>query len=204
MPCNTRRMQIRLIRHGEVDNPGDVVYADIPGFTLSQKGRDQAHAAAEYLAEAPPQLIVSSPLDRAVATADLIAATTGAAVTTDPRLTEWGLAVRWRGARWADLPVVFPGELEAYLADPRHLPFCPESIDEVADRTSDAVREWVAAVQGDIAFVSHEDPIHATHLRLTGANPPVFHEAKPTHCSVTTLQPADSGWTTHLHWAPPQ
>ena len=59
-------MVIHLIRHGEVDNPRDVVYADMPGFGLSETGRRQAEAAGSYLAATPLVRIVSSPLDRAL------------------------------------------------------------------------------------------------------------------------------------------
>lgn len=197
-------MHIHLIRHGEVENPTNVVYANIPGFVLSEKGRTQARAAGQHLAGSGLRLIVASPLDRAVETARLIAAETDAKVETDPRLTEWALAVRWRGARWAELPTVFPGELEAYLEDPRDLPFCPESIDEVALRITTAVSEWVAQSEIDIAFVSHEDPIHATHLSLIAAHPNVFHADKPTHCSVTTLTAINGKWSTISRWAPQQ
>lgn len=202
--CDTAAMQIHLIRHGEVDNPGDVVYADIPGFVLSEKGRSQAKAAGEHLAAQPLKLIVTSPLDRAVETADLIAAATKAEVVVDDRLSEWGLAVRWRGATWAELPVAFPGELEAYLADPNDLPFCPESIEQVAERIVTAVDEWVGRTTGDIAFVSHEDPIHATRHRLTGIVPTPFHSDKPAHSSVTTLEPAGDGWEIRSYWSPKQ
>ncbi|MDJ0954304.1 MAG: histidine phosphatase family protein [Acidimicrobiia bacterium] len=201
-PWDTQVMHIHLIRHGEVENPGDIVYGDIPGFVLSPHGRQQAKAAGRYLAPNPPTLIVSSPLDRAVETAGLIAAATGARTTTDVRLTEWFLAVRWRGATWSQLPTVFPGELEAYLADPRHLPFCDESIDLVADRFTAAVAEHVAGADGDVAFVSHEDSLHAAHNRLVGRTPEVFHANKPTHCSVTTLQRTNDGWADVVRWEP--
>ncbi len=195
-------MHIHLIRHGEVENPGDVVYGDIPGFVLSRLGRQQAQAAGRYLAPNPPTLIVSSPLDRAVETAGLIADAAGAKTTTDVRLTEWALAVRWRGATWSRLPAVFPGELEAYLENLRHLPFCDESIDMVADRFAAAVADHVSGAAGDVAFVSHEDCLHAAHNRLVGRTPEVFHDDKPTHCSVTTLQRTDRGWADVNRWEP--
>lgn len=195
-------MRIHLIRHGEVDNPGNVVYADIPGFSLSARGRGQATAAGEYLAHGTLSLIVSSPLDRAVETAAGIGAITRAPVVTDARLTEWSLAVRWRGAVWDRLPEVFPGELEAYFATPYHLPFCPESLGQVTERIHAAVAEW-SVRDGEVAFVSHEDPLHATHLRLTGIEPTTYHADKPTHGSVTTLGRAGDVWATVARWAPP-
>ena len=197
-------MHIHLIRHGEVSNPDDIVYANIPGFSLSEKGRSQARAAGARLATSPPGIIVTSPLDRAVETADLVAAPTGAEVRTDSRLTEWALAVRWRGAIWTRLPEVFPGELEAYLDNPRDLPFCAESIDDVAARISSAVTEWVADTNCDLAFVSHQDPLHAAHHLLVGSSPAVFHTEKPEHGSITTLEQISTGWATASLWAPQQ
>lgn len=196
-------MLIHLVRHGEVDNPHDVVYADIPGFTLSPRGQAQAAAAGAHLAARRPSQIVSSSLDRAVATARLIADATGAGVAIDHRLTEWGLAGRWRGATWHQLPIVFPGELEAYLGNPAHLPFSPESLDQLSARVSAAILEWCATGQDEIVFVSHEDPLHAARQRLNGITPTSFHDAKPPHASVITLEQAGTSWQTVANWAPP-
>jgi len=40
---------LSLIRHGHVDNPKDVLYGRLPGFRLSDKGRQQARLAAAAL-----------------------------------------------------------------------------------------------------------------------------------------------------------
>ncbi|MEX2419029.1 MAG: histidine phosphatase family protein, partial [Acidimicrobiia bacterium] len=105
--------RLHLVRHGEVANPDGVVYADLPGFSLSAAGRAQAAASARYLQARSPEAVVSSPLDRAMETARAIADAIGVAVTTDDRLLEWRLSGRWAGVRWDDLPSRFPGELEA-------------------------------------------------------------------------------------------
>lgn len=198
-------MQIHLIRHGEVDNPRNVVYADITGFNLSTRGRHQALAAGEYLSEAALRWIVSSPLDRALETAHLISSVTGAGVVADERLTEWGLIIRWRGARWPDLPIVYPGELEAYLAQPSDVPFADESLTEVARRIASAVADWTStAGSGSVAFVSHQDPIHAAYLHLARHNSAQFHIDKPTHASVLSLQQDGEGWIEMSRWQPRQ
>ena len=44
---------VHLLRHGEVHNPGRVLYGRLPGFTLSDLGERQADLAAGYLAERP-------------------------------------------------------------------------------------------------------------------------------------------------------
>jgi len=197
-------MPVHLIRHGEVDNPGGIVYADIPGFALSPRGRNQADAAGKYLAEQPPRVIVSSPLERAIETSQRIAGSIRADVVTDPRLTEWALLVRWRGTTWADLPRVFPGELEAYLEDPYDLPFSQEPIARVAARVTSAVTDWVSRTDGGIALVSHQDPIHAAYLQLTNSSHVPFHNKKPQHCTVLTLRAHGQTWQPAARWDPPQ
>jgi broad specificity phosphatase PhoE len=42
---------VHLLRHGEVHNPGRVLYGRLPGFKLSELGERQAMAAAEWLGQ---------------------------------------------------------------------------------------------------------------------------------------------------------
>src|SRR4051812_48940671 len=65
---------IHLVRHGEVYNPDNIRYGQIPGFGLSPRGVAQARAAGAYLRGlgAPIDALVSSPLERAVQTATLL------------------------------------------------------------------------------------------------------------------------------------
>ena len=202
--CETAAMSAHLIRHGEVHNPDHVVYADLPGFVLSAKGREQARTVGRHLAGSPLERIVSSPLERARETSEFIAAATGATVEVDDRLLEWGLASHWAGIGWKRLPEVFPGELEAYLAHPEDLPFSPESLSQVANRIADCVTEWAPRTAGDTAFVSHEDPLHSARLVLTGKAPESYHHHKPAHCSVTTLVRSGRKWSMTGYWAPDQ
>lgn len=135
-------------------------------------------------------------------TAALIADATSASIVVDDRLIEWELSSRWAGTSWEALPEVFPGELEAYLEDPDNLPFSPESLDTAGRRVAECVEDWTNRETGDVVFVSHQDPLHAAVLRLTGTPAPGFHVDKPTHCSVTTLRRTASGWDVAGRWAP--
>ena len=60
---------LHLLRHGEVYNPGGVLYGRLPGFHLSEEGRLMAKAAAGFLAGRDVVLLRSSPLDRTLETA---------------------------------------------------------------------------------------------------------------------------------------
>ncbi len=194
---------VHLVRHGEVDNPDDLVYAGpLAGFGLSTRGFAEAAAAGDYLAGRPVAAIVASPLHRARQTAAAIAASTGVAVETDERLTEWGLTERWAGLRWRSIPDHHPGELEAYLADPTDLPFSPESLAAVARRVAAAVHDHRARHEsGDVVLVSHQDPIQAARLELTGRPLSDLHHVKPGHASVTTLATGNP-WAEVSYWEP--
>lgn len=198
-------MRIHLIRHGEVENPDHVVYASLAGYTLSKRGRDQALSAGRYLAQFPIAQIVTSPLQRAMDTsAILTAAAIDVPVAIDERLTEWELSTRWAGVAWEDLNDRFPGELDAYLANPYDLPFSPESLADAADRVLTSVGAWVEKCDSDVVFVSHQDPVHSARLLMTGTEFAGYHEDKPEHCSVSTLARHEAAWTMVDYWAPPQ
>jgi ribonuclease H / adenosylcobalamin/alpha-ribazole phosphatase len=191
---------VYLVRHAEVDNPGGVVYADLPGYALSERGRAQAAATARRLpADAT---VVSSPLQRAIETATIISGGTGVVV--DDDLTEWYLGRRWAGHVWAQIDDDFPGELTAYREHPHDLPFADETLARLADRIDGAVRRHRTAVAGPVVIVSHQDPVQAGRLALTGRPLSDLHVDKPAHASVITLEPASGAWQEREAWAPAQ
>ena len=65
MCIRDRTTTVHVLRHGEVDNPTGVLYGRIPDFHLTALGRRMAARAAEYFAERPLALLVSSPMERA-------------------------------------------------------------------------------------------------------------------------------------------
>ena len=64
--------RISFVRHGNVHNPGHVVYARLPGYRLSALGRQQVEATASYLQGVRIDCFVCSPLLRAQETAAII------------------------------------------------------------------------------------------------------------------------------------
>jgi broad specificity phosphatase PhoE len=191
-----------MVRHGEVDNPEHVVYADLPGFGLSPHGLEQARRVGRYLGPRPVVAIWSSPLERSLRTAEEIAGRSGVPVKVDADLTEWGLAVRWRGYSWRTIPQEFPGELEAYLDHPHDLPFTPETLADVAERVANVARRLDAEhPHGDVVIVSHQDPIQAGKLKLVGSSLSLLHEEKAGHGAVLTLRPGTT-WVEETVWEP--
>ncbi len=196
--------RIYLVRHGEVHNPDHIVYADLPGYGLSDLGRAQASAAGTYLGGKGVTTIVASPLQRARETAHLMAIALDVPVIADEDLTEWKLGARWAGLRWEELPTQRPGELEAYLNHPDSLEFSPESLTALATRVEAAITRQVAIEGPGLVFVSHQDPVHAARRRMTGEGFLAFNEGKPRHASVVTLEAARGHWKVVAEWEPPQ
>jgi broad specificity phosphatase PhoE len=195
-------MTVFLVRHGEVENPDRVVYADLPGFGLSDRGRLEAAAAASFLAPLGITAIYASPLDRAQETASIISDACGVPVGTRDDLTEWLVARRWKGVTWEDLPSAFPGELEAYLEHPTDLPFAEESIPQLGNRMAGAIGELATAHPAErIVIVSHQDPIQAGRLVLRGLPLEELHLNRPGHCDVLMLEPGEP-WAEAGHWVP--
>lgn len=70
-------MEIALVRHGQTDFNRDGKLQGTSDIPLNETGIAQAHTAARLLADDRWDAVVSSPLERAAATADIIAATLG-------------------------------------------------------------------------------------------------------------------------------
>jgi broad specificity phosphatase PhoE len=193
---------VHLVRHAELDNPDHLVAGSLPGFGLSPHGLDQARRVGRYLGPRAIVSIWSSPLESALRTAEEIAARSGVPVRVDEGLRDWELMERWRGNAWASLQERFGGEMDAYLVQPHHLPFSPETLDQLADRVAEVARRLDAEhPHGDVVVVSHQDPIRAGLLRLTGSDVSRLHDDTLAHGSVVTLRPGVT-WVEETVWDP--
>lgn len=179
--------RVHLIRHGEVHNPGGILYGRIPGFRLSDTGRAQAVAAAEMLADADIVAVIASPLQRAQETAAPIAARHDLPVDTDDNLIESTNV--FEGKR------VSPGD--GAWRNPRywwHLrnPLTPtwgEPYAEIAARMATAVDKARSRAAGhEVVCVSHQLPVWTVRQHLSGNR--LWHDPRRRQCdvgSVTTL-----------------
>jgi broad specificity phosphatase PhoE len=178
---------VHLVRHGEVENPHGVLYGRIPGYHLSEAGRLMAKAAADFLAGRDITVVKSSPLERALETAEPIAAELGLPIEVDGRLIEpWN---HFEGMRF--------GVGDGALRQPRHWvhlrnPFRPswgEPYTEVAARMIAAATEAARAAEGHEAVcVSHQLPIWTTRRSVEGRR--LWHDPRRRECalgSVTSL-----------------
>jgi broad specificity phosphatase PhoE len=181
------------LRHGEVHNPGGVIYSGLPNFFLSETGRTEAAAAAEALRRADVRAIYASPLDRAQQTARFISDATGAEIRTDERLVEWNHWEQWAGLTWEELAagtkLGAKDAFDAYLNDPGSVT-SGESLAQLADR----VVGWLDDVsaeheEGVVVGVSHLEPLRAVLLRALNRPATDLFDLQIGHCGIVRLRP---------------
>lgn len=191
---------IHLVRHGEVHNPGKVLYGRLDGYHLSERGREMAQVVADTLAAEHRDIVAvtASPLMRAQETAAPIAAAFGLPVGVDDRLVEAGnefegttvganpkelfhpkyLGMLTRHSRLGAIPMVNPLR-----------PSWGEAYTEQVDRMRGAILDARDAHRGhEVVLVSHQLPIWVTRLAIEGRH--LWHDPRRrecTTCSITSL-----------------
>lgn len=160
--------RLLLVRHGQHDwlvPPINRLAGRLPGVHLNDAGRAEAEALADRVAAAPPDRIVSSPLERTLETATIIADRVGRSVTTDERLIETGMGP-WEGLPVSEAIGRYPDAWRAWRTAPSEVALPGmEGVGAIADRMLAAGSEQLAA-GGATLLVSHQDPLLALICRL--------------------------------------
>jgi broad specificity phosphatase PhoE len=120
--CEHRRVPVTLIRHGRWDVDGGRRFRGhgVDLTPLSPEGIADAEAAGRALVLSPPDLILSSPMTRALQTAMIISRHVDRAVVVEMDLHEW---MPDDTQQWIDgtVPAAAAAELEACGGEwPRH------------------------------------------------------------------------------------
>lgn len=178
------RTVVHLLRHGEVNNPGGILYGRRDGYHLSALGRRMAQRVADTVADRDITHVVASPLERAQETATPVAEVRGLELVTDVRVIE--------------STNVFEGETfgvgDGLLRKPwawRHLwnPFRPswgEPYREIAARMLAGLYDARDAARGhEAVVVSHQLPIWVTRLYVEGRS--FVHDPRRRQCTLCSL-----------------
>jgi broad specificity phosphatase PhoE len=175
---------VHLLRHGEVFNPGKVLYGRLPGFRLSEAGVAMAELAARHLAGRDITYLASSPLRRAQETARPIAEEFGLDVVIDERLIEAGNA--FEGQR----VLGHGGVLKHPKSWPKFRnplqPSWGEPYQQVAQRMLAATLRARDRAEGHEAVcVSHQLPIVC--LRRYAEGKRLWHDPRYRQCSLVSI-----------------
>lgn len=161
--------RIFVLRHGQTAwNAGLRIQGQLD-LPLDDTGRWQAARAAQALAGEPLAAIYSSDLQRALATAQALAASTGAPIVTDARLRERAFG-RFEGLTYAEIHRDFPDEAERWRRrEPGFGPGGGEALVPFYARCVDTVCELAAAHPGQaVAVVAHGGVLDCLYRAATG------------------------------------
>jgi ribonuclease H / adenosylcobalamin/alpha-ribazole phosphatase len=155
-----------LLRHGQTELSVQRRYSGRGNPALTDLGRRQAEAAAQYLAQQGGiAAVITSPLQRAYDTAAAAAKALGLDVSVDEDLIETDFGA-WEGLTFGEAAERDPELHRRWLRDTSVKPPDGESFDSVANRVRRAQRRIIAEHGGDtVLVVSHVTPIK-TLLRL--------------------------------------
>lgn len=184
---------IILLRHGENEWVKEHKLAGwIPGVHLNENGRKQAQDAAERLAHLPISTLYSSPVERCIETASILAEKIGLKIMELPEVGE----VRygdWEGEKIEELAKL-PEWHVVQHAPSRHQFPNGESMRAVQTRMVDAL-ESLAQKHGDemIVVCAHADLIKMTLAHYLGTHIDLFQRIVISPCSVSILMLGDKG-----------
>ncbi|WP_283138006.1 bifunctional RNase H/acid phosphatase [Rhizohabitans arisaemae] len=161
-----------LLRHGQTPLSVERRFSGLGDVELTEQGVAQAEAAARRLAREPRiDVVVSSPLTRAMQTARIVAGALDLPVQAVEGLREADFG-EWEGHTFGEIRDKWPDELTRWLDDPGVAPPGGESFTAAARRVKDAREKLLAAHPGrTILAVSHVTPIKML-LRMALLAPP--------------------------------
>lgn len=208
---------VLIVRHGLTSSTGKALTGWLPGISLDDRGQAQAAAVAARLARMPLAAIVSSPLERCVQTASVIAAGHGAPAAHGEELaSKAGANGQVAGGAEADPIAVQLDErlgecrygdwtgrslrrlsrdplwrvVQAHPSAVRFPGPAGETMTGMQQRAVAAVRDWNASLGKDAAYVvcSHGDVIKAILADALGMHLDMSQRIQVDPCSLSVIR----------------
>src|SRR6202451_2526338 len=184
-----------LLRHGDTQLSPEHRFSGLRDLPLSANGTRQAQAAPCRLATgAPIDAVVSSPLQRAVATAAIAAGELGltAAIDDDLRVTAFG---DWDGSTLEKIQQRWPAAAAAWRRDPEQAPPGGESFADTSHRVNRACDRLLQDHGGQtVLVVSHITPIKILLCRALGAPLGTLYRRSFVSACINEIQWHDHGF----------
>ncbi|MFE1312216.1 histidine phosphatase family protein [Streptomyces sp. NPDC058755] len=175
---------VHLVRHGEVENPTGILYGRLPGYHLSELGRQMADRVAEHLSSRDVTHVVASPLERAQETATPIAKAHGLDLATDERLIEADNVFQGKTFGVGDGALRKPDNWK-HLVNPFKPSWGEPYIDQVV-RMMGALNAAKDQARGrEAVLVSHQLPIWIVRSYVEKRR--LWHDPRKRQCTLASL-----------------
>ena len=169
-----------FLRHAEVLNKKNIQYANLPGFQISDKGKEQSVAAGKLLKNSNKKIqkIITSPLLRARETSSIISEILKTPIFISNNLTEWTGINNWIGKTIVEIK-----SSKEYLERKSSLDLSPveETLKSVYERVAIEYNNNVNTL-----FISHQDTIRAFTYFFT--NDENFSMYRPDNCEIQFIE----------------
>lgn len=190
-----------LTRHGQTIWHAENRYAGVSDIGLTDEGRKQADALASWATTHRPDAIWTSPLSRAIATAEPAARALGREPHLEPDLRECDFGVV-EGRTLAEFAAEVPDAAEAFRADPVAYPF-PGAEDprEAAARGAAALRRIAVGHPGErVLVVAHNTLLRLVLCTMLGIPVAEYRRVFPRlrNAAITELRVNDDGFAALL------
>lgn len=149
--------QIILVRHGQTDWNTDKRFRGLADVELNDKGVEQARNLAKRLSAMAIAAVYSSPIKRALKTAEIIAEPHHLPIRIEPGFSnvDYGL---WQGLTLEEISQEFPILFQQWLEEPQRVSFPNgESIADIGRRALEALQRLAKKHQQEnIVIVAHQ------------------------------------------------
>ena len=179
--------EIILVRHGETDWNVEGIFRGRLDVELNELGIKQAGLLAKYLADKPLLAVYSSPLKRALRTAQIVASYHDIDVKIAADLIDFDFG-EWQGLSHDMVKEKYQALYNEWLKNP-HLVRPPrgESLDEVRKRAYSLISRLIIKHEGTAVLVSHRVVNKVLICTLLGLDNSHFWNIRVDTCGVTTF-----------------
>ncbi len=179
--------QIILARHGETEWNVEEVFRGRIDIELNETGMKQAELLAKYLSAVKIDAIYSSPLKRALKTAEVIASYHKLDVEIAPGLVDFNYG-EWQGLPHQEVKDKYKELYGEWIKNPHQVRIpAGESLNDVRERAMGVVNNVTNTYKGTVVLVSHRvvnKVLICALLRLDNSH---FWDIKQDTCGITTF-----------------
>ncbi len=192
-PRDGQPTRFLVVRHGETTYGAQARFTGRVDVPLTERGTRQATAVARRIEPLEPVVVLTSPLQRCLDTADAIAAGTGASVVVDDRLLD-GVLGEWTGLRVDEIEQGWPAEFAAWRRDPHGAPPGGESFTEIRDRVRPLMTDALGTYRGHtVVLVTHAAVAKMILTTALQVDPAVAYRLRVDTGSLSGLTVAADG-----------
>ena len=179
--------EIMLVRHGETEWNLKEIFRGRIDIELNETGIKQAELLAEYLSGLKIDAIYSSPLKRALKTAEMMASYHKLDVEITPGLTDFNYG-KWQGLSHQEVKNKYKELYAEWINRPDQVKIpAGESLDDVRNRAMSVVTKVVTKHEGNVALISHRVVNKVLICALLELDNSHFWNIRLDTCGITTF-----------------